>query len=71
MTSVDPLEKSLVGEGQDDKERACKRCREIISMLPKEEGWSTSEFVCQYEGFWQQLETVIEGIMWTQQITKL
>ena len=55
---------------EDEKERALKRYREIISTLPKQQGWSASEKVYQYEGFWIPLEASIEAIMWTQQYFK-
>ena len=46
MGSVGLMEKSMVGEDhEDENERALKRYREIISMHPKEEGWTIQESV--------------------------
>ena len=52
MGSVGLMEKSMVGEDhEDEKERALKRYGEIISMLPKEEGWSDSRKCISKKGF--------------------
>ncbi|GAB4857423.1 hypothetical protein Ancab_015332 [Ancistrocladus abbreviatus] len=53
----------------DERDKANEKYREIILGLPKEKGWRTRH-LCQYQGFWYDIEYGILGVMSVQQYFK-
>lgn len=59
------LPKTNDGEGKSGEPSAVhvKKCKEIISTLPRKKGWKgSSDYLHQYQGFWYY-DSFLEGIM--------
>ena len=55
-------------KAQEKKRNVPENCREIISSLPKGQGWA-SEYVYLYQGFWFD-PVILEGVIWAQQSSR-
>ncbi|KAK9926163.1 hypothetical protein M0R45_023408 [Rubus argutus] len=52
-------------KAQGQKKNVPENCREIISSLPKGQGWA-AEHIYLYQGFWFD-PVILEGVIWAQQ----